>query len=120
MNPAELHSNPRACCSAARQRSLARFRPEWRRFLQPRKGCSDKVKRAARRAPDYSDPTPVLDKERSNVTTPAAADIRITSSLIDDYLQLDDAAIGDGVAGRFVSVQDPASPGVAHLITVGP
>ena len=51
---------------------------------------------------------------------PNAADIRITSSLINDYLQLEDAPVGDNLEGRFVAVQDADIPGVCNLITVDP
>jgi hypothetical protein len=53
--------------------------------------------------------------------TATIADIRISSSLIDDYLQIQDAPVAADLTGRFLIVQDAsgAQP-VSQLLTVAP
>jgi hypothetical protein len=48
------------------------------------------------------------------------ANIQIRASLIDDYLQIEDAPVAPGLTGRFVALQDPAAPGARSLVTVQP
>ena len=54
------------------------------------------------------------------MTTRIAADIQIRASLIDDYLQVEDAPVAPGLTGRFVALQDPAAPATRSLVTVHP
>ena len=51
---------------------------------------------------------------------PSVADVQIGASLIDDYLQIDDAPVAPALAGRFVVLQDHAAPAVRSLVTVQP
>ena len=51
---------------------------------------------------------------------PSVADVQIRASLIDDYLQIENAPVAPALAGRFVALQDPAAPAVRSLVTVQP
>jgi len=48
------------------------------------------------------------------------ADIQIRASLIDDYLQIEDAPVAANLGGRFVAIQDPATPQACSLATIDP